>query len=74
MHKKLALEEQVRRPRVAVIVPNQCNPDYRVIKQAECLAKLGYDVRVFCIKKPNLPSLEIYNGVEYQRFNWTVPT
>ncbi len=56
-----------KRSRIAVLVPNQCNPDYRVIKQAEYFAQLGHDVRVFCQKSDETPSEEIINGVTYSR-------
>lgn len=56
-----------------MIVPNPCDPDYRVVKQAETLAKGGYEVRVFCTKPSgsSLPEYERINGVEYVRKNWT---
>ena len=59
--------------RVAMIVPNECNPDFRVVKQAEALVKSGRVVRLFCIKQPNsdLPDFEIINGVEYVRKEWS---
>lgn len=60
--------------RIAMIVPNICNPDYRVVKQAESLAAAGYDVRVYCIwrRMPNLPIKEVVNGVTYIRREWNV--
>jgi hypothetical protein len=58
--------------KVAIVVPNPCDPDYRVVKQAETLAKAGYAVRVFCTKPygSNLPNQERINGVEYVRRHW----
>lgn len=58
--------------RIAMLVSNPCSPDYRVIKQAESLAKAGYEVRVFCTWKPGLriPTHEIINGVTYVRREW----
>ena len=53
--------------RIAVMVPNQCNPDYRVIKQAEYFAQLGHDVRIFCQKNDDTPFEEVINGVTYCR-------
>ncbi len=59
--------------KVAIIVPNPCNPDYRVVKQAETLAKAGYEVRIFCTNTPKgeLPDWEEINGVGYVRRPWT---
>ena len=58
--------------KVAIVVPNPCDPDYRVVKQAEALVQAGYHVRVFCTKShgSNLPDLEVVNGVEYARRPW----
>lgn len=57
-----------------MIVPNICNPDYRVVKQAESLASAGYDVRLYCIWKPRMgiPVVETFNGVTYIRREWNV--
>ena len=56
-----------RRRRIAVLVPNPCDPDYRVIKQAEFFAGLGHDVRIFCQHKDGLAIEETINGVTYIR-------
>lgn len=58
--------------RIAMLVSNPCSPDYRVIKQAESLARAGYEVRVFCTWKPGLgiPTYEMVNGVTYVRREW----
>jgi glycogen(starch) synthase len=55
-----------------MLVSNPCNPDYRVIKQAQSLANAGYEVRVFCVWKPGLdaPVFERVNGVTYVRREW----
>ncbi len=60
------------RARIAMMVSNPCSPDFRVNKQAESLAKAGYEVRVFCTWKPGLgiPVHEIINGVTYVRREW----
>lgn len=57
-----------------MVVPNMCNPDYRVMKQAEGLAQAGYEVRVYCTWKPGigLPILEEINGVTYVRREWNL--
>ncbi|SFR64646.1 hypothetical protein SAMN04488002_3712 [Litoreibacter janthinus] len=57
-----------------MVVPNMCNPDYRVVKEAESLAAAGYEVRVFCTWKPGarVPVLEEFNGVTYVRREWNV--
>nr|WP_281249301.1 glycosyltransferase family 4 protein [Planktotalea frisia] len=55
--------------RVAMVVPNPCDPDYRVVKQAQTLATAGYQVKVYCTLPAgsNLPVSETINGVEYER-------
>ncbi len=59
-------------PKVAIIVPNVCDPDYRVVKQAEALAQAGYKVRVFCgvLQPTEAPDSETLGGVEYERRAW----
>ena len=59
--------------RVAMVVPNPCDPDYRVVKQAETLASAGYRVKVFCTQsaRANLPVTETINSVEYERIPWS---
>jgi hypothetical protein len=56
-----------RKKRVALLVPNPCNPDNRVIKLAHLLALDGHDVRVYCRARKGLPMLETINGVTYVR-------
>jgi glycogen(starch) synthase len=58
--------------KVAMLVSNPCNPDYRVVKQAECLAHAGYEVRVFCVWEQDLgaPEFEQINSVTYVRREW----
>ncbi len=46
---------------------NPCISDSRVIKEAESLARGGYEVRVFCVKDRRVPDLETRNGVTYER-------
>jgi glycosyltransferase involved in cell wall biosynthesis len=60
------------RTRIAVIVPNVCDPDYRVVKQAETLARNGYEVRVFCgvLQPTGAPVSETLAGVQYERRAW----
>ncbi len=58
--------------RIAMIVSNPCNPDYRVIKQAESLVRHGHKVRIFCTAKSGIAQEETINGVEYQRV-WLTP-
>lgn len=53
--------------RIAMIVGNPCNPDYRVTKEAEALAGLGHEVRVFCRAKEGVPDFTTINLVTYQR-------
>lgn len=68
------MEKPTAKKRVAMVVPNMCNPDYRVVKEAESLAAAGYDVRVFCTWKPGMqiPVFEEFNGVTYVRREWNV--
>lgn len=56
-----------------MIVPNPCNPDYRVVKQAETLARAGYEIRVYCavVKPTNAKDEEIENAVKYIRRAWS---
>ena len=60
--------------RVAMVVPNPCNPDFRVVKQAEALAAAGHTVRLYCTRpsKSDLPDTEVINDVEYKRLDWAV--
>lgn len=60
--------------RIAMVVPNPCNPDYRVVKQAETLAAAGHQVRIFCTRPTGseLPDIETINTVEYRRLDWSV--
>lgn len=60
--------------RVVMLVSNPCNPDYRVIKQAESLARAGYKVCILATWKPKLgiPLQEEINGVTYLRYEWNV--
>ncbi|MEZ5775107.1 MAG: glycosyltransferase [Hyphomicrobiaceae bacterium] len=53
--------------RIAMIVSNPCNPDYRVIKEAESLVRHGHEVRIFCTARKGVPDEETVNGVSYQR-------
>lgn len=59
--------------RVAMVVPNPCDPDYRVTKEAESLARAGYEVRVFCTMSTGTKKrkYEVINGVEYFRLEWS---
>lgn len=59
--------------KIAILVPNACNPDYRVIKQAELFAASGHEVRVFCRHKRGLPRSEHLNGVNYVRRSIVLP-
>jgi hypothetical protein len=57
-----------------MLVSNPCNPDYRVTKEAESLARAGYEVYILATWKPNLgiPIQEEINGVKYIRYEWNV--
>lgn len=60
--------------RVAMVVPNPCDPDFRVVKEAETLVAAGYDVTLFVTrsKLSQLPDMECINGVTYKRSDWHV--
>ena len=55
-----------------MIVGNPCVYDTRVIKEAETLARGGYDVRVLCQKADGVADVETRNGVEYVRVPMSV--
>ena len=58
--------------RVAMVVPNPCDPDFRVVKEAQTLASAGYDVTLFATrsKGSDLPDTEEMSGVRYKRCDW----
>lgn len=57
----------IRRTRsIAMLLDNPYTYDYRVIMEAQTLAKY-YDVTLFAIKDPGLPEEEIKNGVRVKR-------
>ena len=49
------------------MVQNSVEFDTRVRKEAESLARAGYDVRVFGRTAAHLPDLEVVHGVTYER-------
>lgn len=59
--------------RIAMVVPNPCNPDYRVVKQSETLSAAGHQVCIFGTRPPssNLPYHETINSIEYRRIDWS---
>lgn len=67
------IENPTRGKRVAMLVSNPCNPDYRVVKQAESLARSGYDVRIYGTWNVTLgiPVRETINDVTYCRYEWS---
>jgi len=56
--------------KIAIVVANPCNPDYRVIRQAETFAKAGHEVVLFSTKNAKTPHNEVFNGVLYIRERW----
>ena len=58
--------------KIAIVVPNPCNPDYRVIRQAETLARQGHEVRIFATRNLTTPAYEEFNGVAYLRERWNI--
>jgi len=63
---------QVKGRKIAILVPNPCNPDYRVIKHAEFFQRQGYEVRVYCRWTKGLPRKQVINNVTYIRRPITV--
>lgn len=62
----------VKPKKIAIVVPNPCNPDYRVIRQAETLARQGHEVRIYATRNPTTPAYEEFNGVTYLRERWNI--
>jgi hypothetical protein len=58
---------EVSGKKIAILLPNPCNPDYRVIKHAEYFARNGYEVRVYCRWTEGLPHEQVINDVTYIR-------
>lgn len=62
-----------RRPRVAVLVYNDCHADTRVLKTAATLVEAGADVRIFAIARPTAgyPAgvWRLENGVVLERLS-----
>jgi glycosyltransferase involved in cell wall biosynthesis len=53
--------------KVAHLVKNSCNPDWRVIKAAEAGINKGYDVTIFAMWENGVSPLEEINNVKYVR-------
>lgn len=53
--------------KIAHLVKNSCNPDWRVIKAAEAGVKKGYDVTIFAMWENGVSPLEEINGVKFVR-------
>ncbi|MAZ06852.1 MAG: hypothetical protein CMM99_00015 [Rickettsiales bacterium] len=53
--------------KIAHLVKNSCNPDWRVIKAAEAGVKNGFKVRVLAMWENGVSPNETINGVEYTR-------
>ncbi|WP_316862995.1 hypothetical protein [uncultured Cohaesibacter sp.] len=60
-------EGQSRAKRIAILLPNPCNPDYRVIKWAKLMAAEGHDVRLFCRHQGQIPAREEIDGITFIR-------
>lgn len=52
--------------RITMLVQNDWRHDSRVIREAECLARNGYQVTVFCRRISSSRTTETRNGVTYQ--------
>ena len=53
--------------KVCMLVLNEFNPDPRILRQAQALAKAGYYVSVLALHKNGLPERERVNGVQARR-------
>ena len=64
----------MKKKKVAMLVSNPASQDYRVNKEAESLARQGYEVRVYATWRPALgiPIRETINDVTYVRYDWNV--
>ena len=60
-------QKKRKQPKIVMLVNNACTYDTRVIKQAETLAKNGYDITVICKAQKDLANTETINHVKYQR-------
>ena len=60
--------------KIVIVVPNACNPDFRVVKQAETLARFGHEVIVYCgaLRLGEAKAFECVNSVTYIRREWRV--
>lgn len=65
-------ESRGRNARVAAIVLNSVSHDARVIKEAESLARAGYEVAIFGIRdnRESDPTTELPSGVVIHRADW----
>ena len=53
--------------KVLMLLDNPFTNDRRVQREAETLAKAGYDISLVCTKAKNLPDEEVINGVKIFR-------
>ena len=53
--------------KVLMLLDNPFTNDRRVQREAETLAKAGYDISLVCTKAKNLPDEEVINGVKVFR-------
>ena len=53
--------------KVAHLVKNSCNPDWRVIKAAEAGVRKGYIVTIFAMWENGVNPVDSINGVNYVR-------
>jgi glycogen(starch) synthase len=58
---------------ITMVVPNSCDPDFRVIKEAQTLAAAGYDITLFatCPRGSQLPEMESMGEINIIRRDWT---
>lgn len=63
------MRKKTRRPRVLIIVENNCVPrDRRVWRECRALTEAGYGVSVVCPNDPGLPRHEVLEGVHLHRY------
>lgn len=64
-----SIESLREHTRVSMRVDNEYSNDLRVRREAEAIAEAGYDITVFADARPNLPDVEIVNGVRVVRLH-----
>lgn len=53
--------------KICMLVRNNCVYDNRVLKEADVLAKQGYDVNILALKDDTTPEFEVKNNIKFHR-------